>query len=501
MSISIKAILYTDGGYNQAIDGVDNSAIAGYGVHGYLYTNEPPKRGTGNAKVIPTDNGYEGPSDTRGGKIEGEKVTVIKYVDIVGGGRGHKSSGHVELCALIEALKWLDEQGDVVGAKIFSDSMFVVEAVTKYLPKWVSKNWVRQDGQPIKYLDEWKECHALLEKLNPRIEIETQWIKGHNGHIGNESADKLATRGKMLVDNAEEDTSPETRVLHNDPQGYWNPKGDAPRILQSPRWYFDTLDTNWLDDEGFRVFYCGTHGTRDKEPELPGKPYSDNFLSVVKTKQDVSATDQFREYALNHKNARYGRIVVGYLDTILSTKVFSELKQFGLDYFRKARANIYVRTSEKQLVLHEMNPQGQGYRMKRIWETLRKRLDELHQQSSNYQYTDITDHLYEAQGKKGLLKLKPSWTQRVKHMDVKVAVNLEKASDTPKVVEKKVRLILGQDILSRNQLAAIAEDVVSVQVVTWRESDEVARFGTYVVMSNGDHGLWTRYDANYILCN
>lgn len=501
MSVTIKAVLYTDGGYNQTQDGDFENAIAGFGVHGYLYTEEPPKKGTGNSKVVPTQNGYEGPADTRGGKIEGDKVTVIKYVDIIGGRRGLKSSGHVELCAFIEALKWLDEQGDVIGAKIFSDSMFVVDSVNKYLDSWVAKNWVRHDGTPVKYVDEWKECHELLVKLKVRVEIETKWIKGHNGHIGNESADKLATRGKVYTADLDKGEEHVPRVIHREAQGYWNPKSDIPRILQAPRWYFDTLDTDYLDTDGFRTFYCGTHGTKDKEPELPGKPYSDNYLSVVKTKVDVSATDKFREYALKHPNARYGRIVVGYLDTILSTKVYNELQEFGTDYFRQAKTNIYVQTSEKQMLLHEMSPQGQGYRMKSVWETLRRRLDEIHSGSPKYQLTDITGHFYEAQGKKGELKLKASWTQRVKFMDVKVAVNLEKASDEPKPIEKKTRLIFGQDILSRNQLAAIAEDVVSIQVVTWRESDEVARFGTYITLSNGDHGLWARYDANYILCN
>lgn len=498
MAITLKAIMYTDGGFNQ--DRGDGS-VSGFGTHGYTYIDDKPKRGTGNAKAVPTNEGYEGPLDTRGKVVEGERVTVVEYIDIIGGARDLKSSGHSELCSMIEALKWLDGREDIIDVKLFCDNMLVVEGINKYVENWKKKDWTRQDGSKVKYTPEWQLCDSLIEKLKTRMEVSVRWVKGHNGNLGNETSDVLATRGKILVNSRDKDEDIPVNIKQREAQGYWNRKVNVPRILQAPRWYFDSLERDYIDEEGFNSYYVGTHGTKDKEPELPGKPYSDNFLGVIKTKEDNIVLNTFRDYALNHKNSRYGRIVVAHMDQILSTNSYSDLQEYGLDYHRKSTREIRVENADRNTMMAEMNPQGQGHRMMDMWKSLKRKLDSIYVNSSDYQVTDITDQLYEAQGKKDKLKLKAKWSVQVRHFDFNVKVNLKLGSETPAPFEKKVRIVFGQDILSRNQLSALAEEIVSVAIVTWRESDQVARYGTYVVMANGDHGLWARYDANLILCN
>ncbi|MNG00595.1 hypothetical protein D3C84_835370 [compost metagenome] len=110
--------------------------------------------------------------------------------------------------------------------------------------------------------------------------------------------------------------------------------------------------------------------------------------------------------------------------------------------------------------------------------------------------TEITDLIYEDKDTKGNRKLKPLVTQITKYIDVKPVFNLEKENAEPKPYEAKVRLILGSDIISRNQLAALGPDVKSVKVVTWRESDKVGRYATMVELENGDVGLWARFESN-----
>lgn len=504
MTHELKAVLYSDAGLDQ----FSNPTVSGYGVHGYTYTHETPKKGTGNPKAVPTHMGYEGPLDDRGAKVEGDKVTVHEYVDIIGGGTGQHSSGESELNAFNLSLQWLKERPEIKHAQIYCDARFVTQGFNDHMPKWADNNWLRANGTPPQYLGTWKVAHGLNKEIKDNTTIRLTWMKGHNGNIGNETADQLATRGKLGT--ANNGGVLETKITSSDPSGYWNPKTDVPRILQAPRWYFDTIDTNWVDDNGYKVVYLGCHGPKEKDLELVGKPYSDNYLGVVKSKYIPAVMDELRNYAINNASSKSGRIVVGNLDQILATKEIADFERHGLDYHKKSQRDIFVRNANKNNILSEMTPQGQGYRMMNTWRLLERRLEEfrsgvLHDLQNDlknhggYEVTDITDQLYEAQGKKEQLKLKANLTSKVKYFDVKALFNLELVSAPPKVFEKKIRLIFGQDIMSRNQLAAIADQVVRVCVVTWRESDQVGRYATYFEMQNGDYGLWSRYEANYIL--
>lgn len=498
MSEVLNAIMYTDGGYlrNEVED-----SVSGFGIHGYVYTNTPPKRGTGDSKVKPTDKGYEGPLDTKGKVVEGTPVTVVEYVDIISGMRGLQSSGHSELHCMLIALKWLATKDEVKSVILYCDNMLVVEGINKYLKTWKKTNFIRQNGSSVKYVEVWKEVNALLETLRETKTVEVLWVKGHNGHVGNEASDTLASKGLTYVKSLEfKDVINESvKILPG--TGYWNPKVNVPRLLQSPRWYFDTVEREWTNKEGFKTFYVGCHGSKDKELELVGKPYSDNFLGVIKTRIEDGITDQFREYALKHKSAPHGRIVVGYLDNILSSKTYHDLTTYGLDYYGLNRKTIQVMNVDKLPMLIEMTPQGQGFRMMDIYKALDRRLEKLHKGSDEYQITDVTEQLLEMQEKKPIYKLMGKWTSQVKSFDAKVKVNLAKVSDPSKIIEKKVKVIFGQDILGRNQLAALAPEIETISLITWRESDQVSRYGTYITLTNGDHGLWSRYEANLILCN
>lgn len=493
MSITYKAVLYSDAGLDQ----FTSPTVSGYGVHGYVFTDDVPKRGTGNPKAVPTNKGYEGPLDDKGALVEGERVTVHEYVDIIGGGTGQASSGESELEAFILSLKWLQQRPDITDAQIYCDARFVTQGFNDHMPKWAENNWLRSNGSPPQYKGTWQSCHDIYNALKTDTKITLTWMKGHNGNLGNETADTHATRGKLGTYNGE--GTLDTEIIISDPQGYWNPKSDFSRILQAPRWYFDTIDRNWVDDDGFKVVYVGCHGPKDKDLELVGKPYSDNYLGVVKSRFIPGVMDELRNYAINNTSAPSGRIVVGNLDQILATKEIADFDKYGLTYHKKSKRDIFVRNASKNNILSEMTPQGQGYRMMNTWRLLEKRLGEFRSGDTKYQVTDITEQLYEAQGKKEQLKLKANFTSKVKYFDVKVLFNLELATAPIKPFEKKIRLILGQDILSRNQLAAIADQVVRVCVVTWRESDQVGRYATYFEMTNGDYGLWSRYEANYIL--
>ena len=477
-----KVILYPDGGYLQ------DKHIGGWGVHGYTFFDEEPKRGTGNPKAVPSDKGYlfEG--------CVGNKVTIHQYIDMIGGGRDWGSNNEVEVIALTNALQWLTDNPHITHAIIRSDSKFAIQGTTEWLSKWEKRNWMSPRGEPIKYRPTWEAVKALYEPLMERMEhLEINHVKGHSGDPGNTKADALATRGIVLGKNKD------VRVFRKitEAQGYWKVSNQCPRILQAPRWYFYTGDDNHKREDGSYVYYVGCHGGKDKEDDLAGKPYADNFLGVVHMVSPDPVLEKLREEAYERDPMRHGKLVLGHLDTIFSPKTYAELDEYGPTFLQSHKKRLDILDSKDVVVMTEQKPLGLGFRQVAMWESLAGHLEKLLVGSPNYRTTDLTDLLYEEQGKKKTaLKLKPKYTQITKYLDVDVEFNLEVSDDEPKPFIGNVRLVLGGDILTRNQLAAISEEVKSVKVVTWRESELVGRYATLVELNSGEVGLWARTEAN-----
>jgi len=70
-------VVYTDAGTKP------NPGFGGWGIHGYLYNNAPPKKGTGNPAVLLTAEGYVLKAQLDG-SWKPTEVTPLKYVDGVG---------------------------------------------------------------------------------------------------------------------------------------------------------------------------------------------------------------------------------------------------------------------------------------------------------------------------------------------------------------------------------------------------------------------------------
>lgn len=475
------AIVYCDAGY------LMHSRHAGWGVHAYIFLKEEPKRGTGNPKVVPTDEGYF--FDGKGGN----KVTVTSYYDQTGGGTALASNNEAELFALYQALKWLESRPELLEVKIFSDSRFVVQGTTQWIEKWVKRGWVGSTGEGIKYRPLWEKVREVWNQTKDRCTlVQLEWIKGHNGHPGNDRADMLAGRGLALSKKNGEEITEE-----REPQGYWNPKSEVPRILQAPRWYFSTTEDDFVEEDTKQhVYYIGTHGTKDKEDDLPGKRYADNFLGVCLVGEPDHVMEALRKSAMDRDTVSRGRLMIGHLDTIFGTKVYNEVKNYGCKFLLDHQERLDTNLTDKTPVLIELTPVGLGFRKVSVWQSLRRALRNIRQGDGYYRLTEITDLIYEDKDAKGNRKLKPLVTQITKYIDVKPVFNLEKENAEPKPYEAKVRLILGSDIISRNQLAALGPDVKSIKVVTWRESDKVGRYATMVELENGDVGLWARFESN-----
>ncbi len=101
------------------------------------------------------------------------------------GGEHATTNNRMEMRAVIEGLKALKKPSAVT---IHTDSRYVMDGATKWLPGWKTKGWKTADKKPVKNEDLWR---ALDDEM-ARHKISWRWVAGHSGHVENERADALA---------------------------------------------------------------------------------------------------------------------------------------------------------------------------------------------------------------------------------------------------------------------------------------------------------------------
>ena len=113
---------------------------------------------------------------------------LLRYKDTekeLSGGLPQTTNNRMELTAVIEGLKCLKEKCHIT---LYTDSKYVMDGVTNYLPLWQENGWKKSNKKPVLNIDLWQELSQLL----PCHQIEWNWVKGHAGHPENERVDTLA---------------------------------------------------------------------------------------------------------------------------------------------------------------------------------------------------------------------------------------------------------------------------------------------------------------------
>ena len=104
------------------------------------------------------------------------------------GGTRDTTNNRMELQAVIEALTALKRPCTVV---LHTDSQYVQKGISEWIHGWKARGWKTSTKEPVKNEDLWK----ALDAAQTMHTIEWRWVRGHNGHPGNERADMLANRG------------------------------------------------------------------------------------------------------------------------------------------------------------------------------------------------------------------------------------------------------------------------------------------------------------------
>jgi len=99
------------------------------------------------------------------------------------------TNNRMALRSVIEAFRELGKRNRPFRVVFTSDSKYIVEGMSAWVPGWIARGW-RRKGGPILNLELWREA---VEAVNNH-QAQWKWVRGHVGHPQNEYANHLATR-------------------------------------------------------------------------------------------------------------------------------------------------------------------------------------------------------------------------------------------------------------------------------------------------------------------
>jgi ribonuclease HI len=89
---------------------------------------------------------------------------------------------------LMAAIKGLEALRRPCRVCLVTDSTYVKQGVTQWMPQWKRRGWKTAAGKPVKNVDLWERLsQAMLSH-----QVAWVWVRGHSGHDENERVDALA---------------------------------------------------------------------------------------------------------------------------------------------------------------------------------------------------------------------------------------------------------------------------------------------------------------------
>jgi ribonuclease HI len=460
-------VIYCDGGARP------NPGNIGWGNHGFIYSTQEPKKGSGNLTHILTASGYIPKTEklTPGAFSE---VTPISYLDIFGSSNVIATNNVAEILAMTNALQMAIDH-NVSKITIYTDSEYVRRALEEWHHEWVKRNWIRRDGSPVPNAEQFK---VLVDTLNlaksKNIEVHPHWVKAHVGILGNTIADKMATVGCMYsmrgVIRTDKKVSPA--------QGYWKSDSIRNPLISHKRVIFSTDET-----ANVKGLYLCTDSSR--EENMMGKRTPDGCYGVVMLNTPDPVIEKLREH---HFNIACGAntFILARLDKLFSADVFQDIAEYGdIVFIRNNNHRFDIDYIDKTPISKELMPLKLAARA----------IEELsfivglmpvvteEKETPNVYIQDITDLLYEKESKKG--KKDAEDTFKLKSEFGVGSTKTEATFTTPNGNQAKIGLNFGIDLPHRNSLKKLEEFNPVVKLIVYREGISSLRYLTSVTTKEG----------------
>ncbi len=128
----------------------------------------------------------------RGNPGPGGWAAILRYHGVekeLSGYEPETTNNRMEMTAAIAGLEALKRRCSV---RLYSDSQYLRDGITKWIHGWKQRGWRTADKRPVKNVDLWRQLDAAAV----RHAVSWEWVRGHAGHPENERADALA-RGRI----------------------------------------------------------------------------------------------------------------------------------------------------------------------------------------------------------------------------------------------------------------------------------------------------------------
>lgn len=499
------AIIYTDGGCKYT-----NPGFIGWSGHGYIYeltddTKFLTVEGTiddKNQKYNITSDGYI-PLHVKHFPTTAKPVKVLTYLDFVGSSLQQATNNEAELQAFTHSLERLSEMG-LSEISVFTDSQYVRNGIIDWCKGWERYDWKKQDGTTVSNAEWWIRAYDLYKRLNKNgTPVHVHWVKGHSDAFGNHHADILASIGvHYSMDNLLR-----SEFNMSDPKGYWKSEIERHPFLNFKRVYFNSVEKYNVPGH----YFLTDNGGADVSI---GKRIPETGLAVVKLRDADEAIEDVkkRQYEIAMET---NAIIMMKLDRVFSKEVYPYLSEYGKYSLLSSkpnhygqRANLNLNFFDKQAVTVETNPTGLSMRALESFNLLEELLDRFLKYRENgfnlvdnniqMNAHDITSTFYDKEEKtvKGVVQTK--YTLRSEYVvgfrDLSIDIE-ELYNDSP--VKLKVPLVMGTDLLPRNNLKKLEALAPTVYLLTWRESENSIRYAT-VIDSDTGVGIWSNFYADKI---
>jgi ribonuclease HI len=190
-----------------------------------------------------------------------------------GGRLPETTNNRAELTAVIETLKWAQDNG-IQTVVVYTDSQYLIRGITSWRHNWQTNGWETRNGDSVKNKKLWQD----LIKTQDNLDVTYEHVEGHAGIPANERADDIATafadkdETDLYAGPAEEyelSLAPESQKLDNSPV-YLSLINDE--VMQHDSWESCKQRVNGVRAEYRKV---ETIPERDKVLESWGKEIKD----------------------------------------------------------------------------------------------------------------------------------------------------------------------------------------------------------------------------------
>lgn len=476
------AVIYTDSGMRQNSTGI--------GIHGYTFSYTPAKQGTGLKGAYALDTGYSIKDDGTS-----KNITVLKYIDGLAG-MGTITNNEGELTAVTEALKIVSlKHPDVKKITILSDSQYAVRGITEFLPRWVVNGYKKSDGTEVKNIPSWQNVYntmqALQNKQNPP-EITIKWVKGHNGDVGNEKADKLATVALLST----KGTATLTELTTTPAKGYWTVNVNRPVFITEKSLFVNSCAN--LHRRG--VYFLTGH---KNDEALLDRGIDNGKFAIV----ELDTPDPILELVIEaqQRNAViFGGLNLIRLDMVYSKKIYPDIEKYGDKVLypkqRDSSSLYYIgegvvtsdsddgtdRATAKDPVTLEVKPPLKGMRITSAWAAMSELLTRVKEYKLRNPKTTVSPD-----EERFLIN---DITEQIQKT-ITSYVDQPVESIFIEGIEQRVELVINLDLPNINHLRAINKcRSVKYELLRWAEG-EFLRYAVFISTPDA-RGIWCGWYSN-----